>query len=150
MDLDTAVLKFWQEFGDHRLMVLSTSLHDVVTSRMISAVAADRRLYFQTDTKSRKYAQLKENPHAALCIDNIQIEGICRETGHPAADPVFCELYERSFPGSYERYTNLQSERLFCMEPAFIERWLYIEGKPYVEKFDLSAGEYSLAEYCVE
>ena len=150
MDLDTAVLKFWQEFGDHRLIVLSTSLHDVVTSRMISTVAADRRLYFQTDTKSRKYAQLKENPHAALCIDNIQIEGICRETGHPAEDPVFCEIYKRSFPGSYDRYTNLQSERLFCMEPAFIERWLYIDGKPYVEKFDLSAGDYSLAEYCVE
>ena len=36
------------------------------------------------------------------------------------------------------------------MEPAFIERWLYIEGKPYVEKIDLLAGEYSLAEYCVE
>ncbi|MBR6090302.1 MAG: pyridoxamine 5'-phosphate oxidase family protein [Anaerolineaceae bacterium] len=150
MDLDTALLKFWREFGDHRLMVLSTSLQDVVTSRMISAAAIDRKLFFQTDTGSRKYAQLKENPHAALCIDNIQIEGICRETGHPAEDPAFCELYKKSFPGSYDRYTNLQSERLFCLEPAFIERWVYIDGKPYVEKFDLLAGEYSLTEYCAE
>ena len=150
MDFDTAVLKFWQEFGDHRLMVLSTSLHDIVTSRMISAVAVDRRLYFQTDTKSRKYAQLKENPHAALCIDNIQIEGTCRDIGHPAGDPAFCELFKRSFPGSFERYTNLQSERLFCMDPVFIERWLYLEGKPYVEKYGLLSKGYSLTEFFAE
>ena len=150
MDFDTAVLRFWQEFGDHRLMVLSTSRHDHVTSRMMSVVVIDRCLYFQTDTKSRKYAQLKENSHAALCIDNIQIEGTCREIGHPAEVPAFCELYKHSFPGSFERYTNLQYERLFCLEPAFIERWQYIEGKPSVEKYDLLSKIYSLTEYNVE
>ena len=63
--------EFWREFGDHRLMVLSASLDNIVTSRMMSVVAIDRNLYFQTDTQSGKYAQLKGNPHAAFCIDNI-------------------------------------------------------------------------------
>ena len=71
--------EFWKEFGDHRLMVLSTSLDNIVTSRMMSVVAIDRNLYFQTDTQSGKYAQLMGNLHAALCIDNIQIRGICTE-----------------------------------------------------------------------
>lgn len=150
MDFDTAVLKFWQEFGDHRPMVLSSSLHDVVTSRMMSVVSIDRCLYFQTDTQSRKYAQLTKNAHVSLCIDNIQIEGICSETGHPADDPAFCALYEKSYPGSYKKYTHLKSERLFRIKPTFIERWIYIEGEPCIEIINFVSKEYSLTEYNVE
>lgn len=42
-------LKFWQEFGTCKKMVLSTSLNDKVTSRMMSIVVMDGKLYFQTD-----------------------------------------------------------------------------------------------------
>lgn len=150
MDFETAVLKFWQEFGDGRTMVLSASLHDIVTSRMMSVVAVDRCLYFQTDTQSGKYKQLKGNPHTALCIDNIQIRGICVETGHPAQDPAFCAMYEKCFPGSFRRYTNLKSERLFRFEPAFIERWIYLEGEPYIETMDLGRKVYDLRKYNAE
>ena len=150
MDFDNAVVKFWQEFGLCKKMVLSTSQNDIVTSRMMSVVILDRCFYFQTDTQSRKYMQLKENPQAALCIDNIQIEGTCTETGRPAENSSFCELYEKCFPGSFKNYTNLLHERLFRLEPTFIERWLYIDGKPYMEKIDLSTGEYLLKEYDVE
>ena len=139
--------EFWKEFGDHRLMVLSTSLDNIVTSRMMSVVAIDRNLYFQTDTQSGKYAQLMGNLHAALCIDNIQIRGICTEKGHPADDPAFCALYEKSYPGSFKRYTNLKSERLFRFEPSFIERWVYLEGEPYVETMDISRQLYHLRKY---
>lgn len=141
--------EFWREFGSHRLMVLSTSLNDIVTSRMMSVVAIDGNLYFQSDTQSRKYTQLKENPHAALCIDNIQIEGICTETGHPADDPAFCALYEKSYPGSFNQYTNLKSERLFRFEPSFIERWIYLEGEPYVETMDINRKIYNLRKYTI-
>lgn len=150
MDFDEAVLKFRQELGTSRTMVLSTSLNDIVTSRMMSVVVLGGCLYFQTDTMSGKYAQLTGNSHAALCIDNIQIRGDCTETGHPSEDPAFCELYQKSFPGSYKRYTNLKSERLFRFEPAFIERWIYIDGEPYVETMDISRKEYSLRKYCAE
>lgn len=149
MDFYSACLKFWEEFGDHKLMVLSTASGKAVSSRMMSVIAFDRSFYFQTDIMSRKYAQLKENDHAALCADNIQIEGICREAGHPSENPSFCALYEKCFPGSFQRYTNLQNERLFRMEPIFIERWVYIDGEPFTEKIDLSDHEYFLKKYDV-
>ena len=39
-------LKFWQEFGESKKMVLSTSLNDVVTSRMMSMIVLDKKIYF--------------------------------------------------------------------------------------------------------
>lgn len=57
-------------------MVLSTSLNDVVTSRMMSVVLINKKIYFQTDRTFRKYRQLKENPRVSLCVDNMQIDRV--------------------------------------------------------------------------
>ncbi len=147
MTFDEAYLKFWEEFGESRTMVLSTSLHDIVTSRTMSIVACEEKLYFQTDKTFRKCDQLKENPHVALCIDQIQIEGECSKIGRPSDHSDFCRAYERCFPGSYRRYSHLQNERLFCVIPALIERWLYIDGKPCIETFDIAHREYVCIPY---
>ena len=77
---------FLQEFGKGKKMVLSTSLQDHVTSRMMSVVQREGIFYFQTDSEMRKYKQLSGNPRVALCIENIQIEGLCREIGRPPED----------------------------------------------------------------
>ena len=74
---------FLTEFGQGRKMVLSTSENDRVSSRMMSIVLINGIFCFQTDTELRKYHQLTVNPNVALCIDNIQIEGICSEKGRP-------------------------------------------------------------------
>lgn len=140
-------LKFWQEFGESKKMVLSTSLNDVVTSRMMSMVVLDKNIYFQTDRTFRKYSQLKGNPNASLCIDNIQMEGYCEEIGKPGEHIEFSDAYKKYFLSSYMRYTALESERLFAVRPTFIERWLYIDKIPYVEIFDVTNKQYSLKPY---
>lgn len=140
-------LKFWQEFGESKKMVLSTSLNDIVTSRMMSMVVLDKKIYFQTDRTFRKYSQLKGNPNVSLCIDNIQMEGYCEEIGKPDEDIEFSNAYQKHFPSSYMRYTVLESERLFVVRPMFIERWLYIDKIPYVEIFDVTNKQYSLKPY---
>lgn len=139
--------KFWQEFGESKKMVLSTALNDVVTSRMMSMIVLDKELYFQTDRTFRKYSQLKGNPNVSLCIDNIQIEGYCEEIGKPSEYLEFSDAYKKCFPSSYLRYTALESERLFVVKPTFIERWLYIDQKPYIEILDVSNKQYSLKLY---
>ena len=78
-DYEDRMESFFADFGKGRKMVLSTSENDRVSSRMMSVVRIDGEFYFQTDRKLRKYHQLSANPHVALCIDNIQIEGSCRE-----------------------------------------------------------------------
>ena len=67
---------FFDEFGKGKAMVLSSSENNIVSSRMMSVVQANGLFYFQTDKTFRKYSQLIANPQVALCINNIQIEGI--------------------------------------------------------------------------
>ena len=136
------------DFPRGRHMVLSTASRDgQVSSRMMSIILLDSLFYFQTDNAMRKYALLTSNPHAALCADNLQIEGVCEELGHPLSHPGFCAAYQACFPGSYARYTNLSGERLFVIRPTFIQRWLYREEQPFVETFDYSTRRHQLTAY---
>ena len=138
---------FLSDFGKGRTMVLSTSENGVVSSRMMSVVQTDGVFYFQTDITFRKYRQLSANPNVALCIDNIQIEGICEELGHPLQDDSFCERFRECFKGSYDAYTSLENERLFAVRPTHIERWIYRDGVPYIETFDMNMETYNIVRY---
>lgn len=138
---------FWEVFGEAKKMVLSTAAGDRVSSRMMSVIQMEGLLYFQTDRAFLKYRQLAENKNAALCMDNIQIEGICRELGHPMENERFAGLYGKHFPGSFERYSGLKNERLFVMSPVFIKRWIYRDGLPFEEVFEAEGERYSLTEY---
>ena len=139
--------KLFMDIGSSRKMVLSTSYQDKVTSRMMSIIVLDGCFYFQTDRTFRKYEQMKKNSNVALCIDNFQIEGVCRELGHPSENPDFCEEYEKSFKNSYDRYTSHAQERLFVVKPCYIQKWIYEDGEPFVEAFDLKAGNYCKTLY---
>ncbi len=138
---------FLSDLGKSRKMVLSTAENNVVSSRMMSVVQIDGSLYFQTDITLRKYSQLIRNRNVALCIDNIQIEGIAEEIGHPLDCPAFCERFKECFRGSYDAYTSLRNERLFRITPIFVQRWLYIDGIPHIETFHVADERYEIAEY---
>ncbi len=142
--------KFLIDFGKGRTMVLSTAENNIVSSRMMSVVLIDGLFYFQTDRRFRKYQQLSRNPNAALCIDNIQIEGICEEIGHPLKHLAFCTHFSECFKGSYNAYSALQNERLFVFRPIRIERWIYQEGFPFIENFDIQSGTYQICPYVGE
>lgn len=147
MEFQEAYSNFFKELGNSKKMVLSTSLHDIVTSRMMSIVVLGQKLYFQTDKTFRKYSQLKGNPNVALCMDNIQIQGRCEEIGKPLLHTGFSEAYKKYFFSSYQRYTALETERLFAVTPTFIERWLYLDNVPYLEWFDVEEGKYQRRRY---
>lgn len=139
--------KFLSEFGEGRKMVLSTSQGGRVSSRMMSIVLINGLFYFQTDMTMKKYGQLRENPNVALCIDNIQIEGKCEEIGHPLKNEAFCERFKECFKGSFDAYTALGNECLFAVKPTYIERWIYNDGVPYIESFDVEAQTYEINRY---
>ena len=138
---------FLTEFGHGRKMVLSTSENNRVSSRMMSVIQMDGSFYFQTDVTMRKYRQIKSNRNVALCIDNIQIEGVCEEEGHPLDNDQFCYLYQKCFQGSFDAYSLLKNERLFVVKPVFIERWIYSNGVPYIETFCVESREYNYRKY---
>lgn len=146
-EFESKIKEFFYNIGNHKTMVLSTSFNDKVTSRMMSVILFDEKFYFQTDMTFRKYEQMKNNPNVALCIDNIQVEGICREIGRPQDNSDFCRLYQENFSGSYELYSGLQNERLFEIIPTYIQKWIYEDGKPFVEALDFENKIYSKQEY---
>lgn len=139
--------RFWDEFGSGRTMVLATAQDEEVSARMMSVVAFEGKLCFQTDRTFRKYAALRRNPHAALCIDNISIEGTVEEIGAPSVNPGFLTHFSASFPGSFKSYSGLHNEVVFALTPRRIERWLYLEGQPFIEVFDVICEAYSLTPY---
>lgn len=138
---------FLKEFGKSKTMVLSTSENNKVTSRMMSIVLIDGSFYFQTDKSFRKYSQLINNPNVALCIDNIQIEGFCKELGHPMNHPDFCGAFQESFGSSFKMYSSLKNERLFMITPTYFQRWIYEGAIPFLEVFDIEKQTYELTEY---
>lgn len=137
----------FDEIGEYKKMVLSTSFEDYVTSRMMSIIIFDGIFHFQTDKTFRKYEQLQKNRKVALCIDNISIEGYCNELGHPLENPKFCNLYEKYFSNAFKRYTQLTNECLFAIEPIYIKKWIYEEGEPYEEIFDFVHKKYEKRKY---
>lgn len=139
--------EFYEGFGSGKKMVLSTSQNNKVSSRMMSVVLIDGVFYFQTDKTFRKYEQIKDNPNIALCIDNIQVEGVCLEIGHPSNNKEFCTVFEACFKGSYEAYSSLENERLFVVKPTYIEKWEYKDGKPFIEILDIENKVYKNIEY---
>lgn len=42
----------------------------------------------------------------------------------------------------------MQNERLFKVAPIFVERWVYIDSAPYIEKSDVVNEKYDLQQYC--
>ena len=49
-------------------------------------------------------------------------------------------------PSAFERYTALESERLYKVSVTRVERWRYIDDRPFLEIADLPRGTYSLKE----
>ena len=138
---------FLAEFAKGKTMVLSSSEKGKVSSRMMSVVCINGAFYFQTDRYFRKYRQLMDNPQAALCIDNIQIEGVCRELGSPMDEPLFCKVFQECFGGSFRAYSSLENERLFVLEPEYVQRWVYKNSLPFIEVFDVKKQEYEISQY---
>jgi len=133
--------------GESQKMVLSTSLGNKVTSRTMSIVIMNGKFYFQTDIMFRKYEQLLGNQYVALCLGNTQIEGVCMECGRPEDNPAFCEVYKKQFPSAYNRYTGLENERVFEVTPSHIQKWIYEDDQPFVERLDFVNMTYNKEQY---
>ena len=132
----------YKQIGNHAKIVLATCYNNKVSARKMSFIINDQYFYFQTDDTSRKYQDIKKNNYVALCIDNIQIEGLCEEIGHPLDNQIFINDFKKYFISSFEAYSSLESEKLFVVKPTFIQRWNYIDGKAIIEQLYINQSKY--------
>ncbi len=133
--------------GEGKVMVLATADRYRVSARSMSVVVLEDALWFQTDAAFEKSRQLAARPQAALCREELSVEGSCVSQGPPVSHPAFCAAFARLYPSSYQRYTRREGERLWRMEPLRLRRWIYREGKPFVETLDLEQNTYTLQPY---
>ena len=88
-------------------MVLSTSDGKNVTSRMVSVISYNEKLYI-TSMKSEKLEQIEKNPCIALCADTMQIKGNGKILGY-ASDEKNKEVmmeYKNILPKSFELFAS--------------------------------------------
>lgn len=125
---------------NNNVMVLATSSSDRVTARSVSCVVINSKIYFQTDKTFLKYEQIIKNPNAALCIDNIQIEGKAKIIGHPfnEENKTFIEEFKKVHNGSFIAYSHMENEVVIEIEPSLITIWKYEEGKPFRDFIDFT------------
>ncbi len=135
--------------GEHRIMVLATAEGGLVTARSMSCIIFDQKFYFQTDITMTKAKQMAANPNVALCHSNYQIEGGCRETGHPLdeANRRFLALYRKHYEGSYRKYSLLENERVYEISPVRIAVWDYEDGTPFQDFYDFTGRTYRREYY---
>lgn len=120
---------------DHKILILATSANDRVTARSMSCMNIGLNIYFQTDKRSIKYEQIKQNPQVALCAGNVQIEGMAKIGNHSLgySNREFIELYKISHPDAFKTYSHLENTVVIKVEPTLITLWKYSDGKPYRE-----------------
>lgn len=138
MDYEKNLNEFFKKLGEARKLVLATCFNNKPTARMMSCIIINNDIYFQTDRNFIKYNQLLNNKNVALCIDNIQIEGIAEECGHPfnQENEQFSLLYEKYYPSSFKMYSHLDNEVVFKVVLKKLVLLEYENGKPLRIYFD--------------
>jgi uncharacterized pyridoxamine 5'-phosphate oxidase family protein len=123
--------KVYKQIENNKLAVLATCDNNRPTVRTMSIVFFDEKIYFQTSVDYLKYKQISKNNNIALCILNIQIEGIANLKGKTTENDKFIEIYKKDHKDSYKKYSNLDTSRLIEIIPQKITIWDYdSSGKP--------------------
>jgi uncharacterized pyridoxamine 5'-phosphate oxidase family protein len=141
MDIDYSLLdnEIFNILGDKKVMVLATCYENLVTARSMSCIIIGKKIYFQTDTTFQKIKQMIENPNIALCIDNIQIEGIAKIKKHPFDDEnyEFLNAFKENYKNSYEHYSHIKNEVVVEIKPTLITLWKYEGSQPLRDFLDI-------------
>ena len=99
--------ELFTKIGKTYNMVLSTSDRENVSSRMVSVISYNEKLYI-TSMKSEKLEQIEKNPKIALCADTMQIKGNGKILGY-ASDEKNKEVmmeYKNILPESFELFAS--------------------------------------------
>lgn len=121
---------------DQTKLTLSTTDGEKVSSRFVSVVFNAEKFYFQTDLGFRKSRDIEKNKNVALCINNLQIEGIvtdCFSLYDEQAKDIKA-LYKKVHPNSYQAYSKLMDTRFFEITPLKAQLYSY-EGKDAMQIF---------------
>ncbi|NHJ05403.1 MAG: pyridoxamine 5'-phosphate oxidase family protein [Candidatus Heimdallarchaeota archaeon] len=86
LDFNEFKTQIIKTLNESRHIVLATSANNRVSTRTVSFANDDLVIYIISWDHNLKINQIKENPLVALCLNNIQIEGIAELINRPTDD----------------------------------------------------------------
>jgi len=86
LDFTAKYKEIMANLDKEQFIVLATSDGDKVAARAVYFFLYKSSVYFVTAKSYAKYKQIVKNPNVALCIDNIQIQGVAHIKGHPSLE----------------------------------------------------------------
>ena len=128
------------ESDENDTMVLATSSGNRVLARNVLIFSKGLELYFFTWGHSRKCQQIEENPHIALCKDDMKIEGLAAIVGGLTEEKnkEYQDFMRSRNPESIKRWEKHPSMVIVRVRPTLI---VYgsrtIDGCVYHEFVDL-------------
>lgn len=114
------------------VIYLSTSNHDVVSSRPVSPLNLGLRVFVRTSAANRKACEMTANPHIAVCVGNYYFTGKARLLGS-----VFDEgnknikaAYIRRYPDSFSKGDEFikSDEVFFELTIEHVSEWVCEDG----------------------
>lgn len=135
-EFEMKIAEFYKELGTHKIMTLSTFSDKRVTSRSMSVVVINGKLYCQTDRNSLKCSQITANKNVAVTVGNISIEGVCVINGKPADNKEFMQMMKKHFLLAYAKWSHYPDECLLEISPVFAHVWKYTFKSALIEHYD--------------
>lgn len=128
-------MKYIDELGKFKDMVLATSYQDKVTARSVSTILYEGKVYFQTANNKEKYFQLKNNSNVALTRGFCQVEGVARSIGSWSENIQICEAYKQVHLNSYNSYGTLDEEEVIEVTITRLKFWSYEDNDVYMIEY---------------
>ena len=147
LDFESELALLEKDFSIQKIAVLATSLNNDTSIRSMSIVLIDHKIYFQTDSRMKKYKQILGNSNVALNVGTIAVEGQANILGKANEHKVFVDVFSKIHPVSYKNYTNINTEVVIVVTIEKIKIWLYMDEKPFEKIFNIKQKTVELIEF---
>ena len=137
-DYTTIIDEVQNIFTENREITLATSYNDRVTSRTVSFVNKDLRIYFISWEHNKKIQQIIKNPRVALTLLNIQIEGSAKVLGKPIDYQEVGDLFRAKFSDRwFDAFSHIQEMVLVEIEIDYLVKFENINRRFHLQNIDL-------------
>lgn len=118
-----------------------------MTTRVVSILLHDKKIWFQTDLRSKKMKGLDKNDKCkcSLLVDNLNMDGAILETkGHPfdTTNSEWLHEFEKHHPNTVKMYSRINTEVLCCIDInniSEIRMWEYDENyNPFIHTIKIT------------
>jgi uncharacterized pyridoxamine 5'-phosphate oxidase family protein len=133
LDFEEKCNEIMEGLKKENTIVLATVHGDKVAARTVYYVLYESFIYFVTSKAYSKYKQMEKNQNVALCLHNIQIEGIVKIKGHPTQkeNKTITEYCIKKCTG-FNHYIKYKNTVLIEVKMNKIEFWNN-HGREYID-----------------